>query len=143
VDIEWGLDWLAPAAHARARVFGVTEPVAGDRVACMAWRVGYLTSALDAYVAAHRDVVVVDHEDLCRAPVDGFRDLAVALGLEWTAVSDRFLAAHDRPGVGFTMDRVAADQPGKWRARLLPAEARTAAEVLAQFPVGRTYELPV
>lgn len=138
------LFWLAPAARQQAMErWGVSEPSVDDPVTCMAWRTGLLTSILAEQIESHPEMLVVDHEHMCGDPVVRFRELAVSLGLEWTDESDQFVVDHNRPGSGYDIERVAADQPGKWRTRLSADEARTAGEVLAQFPISQAYDLSV
>jgi hypothetical protein len=71
------------------------------------------------------------------------RDLVNSIGLAWTPATERFIAEHERPGTGFVIDRVASEQSGKWRTRLSEVDARTAADVIAQFPVSDRYDLRV
>ncbi len=144
LDTPHELYWLAPAARQQAMDrWGVREPSVDDPVTCMAWRAGLLMSILLEQIEAHPEMHVVDHEHMCQDPVVRFRELAASLGLEWTDESDQFVVDHNRPGSGYDIERVAADQPGKWRTRLSADEARTAARVLAQFPISRTYDLGV
>jgi hypothetical protein len=60
-----------------------------------------------------------------------------------TPATERFVMEHDRPGTGFTVSRLAAEQPGKWRRRLSAEDVRRVADVLAQFPIAERYDLPV
>ncbi|MEX1009465.1 MAG: hypothetical protein WD271_16730 [Acidimicrobiia bacterium] len=144
VDIPPGLDWLAPAARAQAMErFGVAEPSTVDLLTCMAWRTGLLMSVLDEHVRRHPELHVADHENLCGAPVERMRELVTSIGLEWTQDSEDFVIERDRPGTGFQVSRVASEQPGKWRTRLSADDARTAARVLAQFPISDAYDLHV
>jgi hypothetical protein len=142
LNIPPGLDWLAPAARAHAMEhFGVAEPSTHDPLTSMAWRTGLLMSVLDEQVCRHPGLHVADHEHLCEAPVERMRELVTSIGLEWTPNTEDFVVEHDRPGTGFEVSRVAAEQPGKWRTRLSAEDARTAAQVIAQFPVGERYDL--
>ena len=86
---------------------------------------------------------VVDHEEMCRDSVAGFRALATALGLDWTAENEAVLVASNRPGTGYELNRVQADLPGAWRRRLSPEDARTAAGIIAQLPIAERYDLDV
>ena len=144
LDIPPELDWLAPEARAHAtEQFGVPEPSTDDPVTCMAWRTGLLMSVFDEHLRAHPEVHVADHEHLCEAPVERMHELVSSLGLEWTTATEDYVLDHDRLGAGFETRRVAAGLPGKWRTRLSADDARTAARVIAQFPISQTYDLTV
>jgi hypothetical protein len=123
---------LAPAALAAAN--GV--PPAGDRLARISWLVGLLASARERLVA-RGGVVVVDHAHACRAPVAVLRGAAAALGLRWGGACDAALRRAERPGDTFSSaERIAAEQPDRWRSRLQAHEAERAERVLATFPGG-------
>jgi hypothetical protein len=118
------------------------EPGAST-IARVAWQIGLFTAALDVAASRNPDWQVVSHEELCKAPESGFRALCVGLGLSWTQEASDFLAASNRPGQGLVTNRVAAEQPERWRSRLTPEQADEIAEVLARFPVStRTSEVP-
>ncbi len=121
------------------RRYGV--PLPSGRVATFSWSVGAEMSALDDAISAHPEFQVIDHEDLCVDALGHFRALAGALGLEWTAENEAAVVASNRPGTGYERNRVAADLPGSWRTRLSPEDARTAATLIAQFPIGARYNL--
>jgi hypothetical protein len=101
-----------------------------DRVA---WEVGLFTSVLHAVAEDHQDWIVVSHEDLCADPAGRFRRLYEQIGLTWTDSTDRFLEGSNRPGTGYSLDRVAADQPERWRKRLSPDQLREIWAVLSRF----------
>jgi Sulfotransferase family len=122
---------------------GVEIPAANDDVAVLAWRVGVQMSALYELLGAHPQFHVVDHEAMCADPIGRFRALADALGLDWSAENEAVLVASNRPGTGYELNRVQADLPGAWRRRLSPADARTAAAVIAQLPIAEHYDLDV
>jgi hypothetical protein len=105
-----------------------------SRIARVAWQVGLFTAALDIAARSNPDWHVVAHEDLCRDPEGGFRGLCADVGLVWTPAVSEFLAASNRPGVGLVTNRVAAEQPDRWRRRLTPEQADEIAAVLARFP---------
>jgi hypothetical protein len=124
------------------RRFGVAAPSHAG-MAHAAWWVGVEMSALEDAIRAHPDFLVVDHEDLCEDAVGRFRALAQELGLQWTEDDEAAVLASNRPGTGYERTRVAAGLPGAWRHRLPPEDARTAAAVLARFPIAERYDLRV
>ena len=123
------------------RRYGV--PLPSGRVATFSWSVGAEMSALDDAIRVHPEFQVIDHENLCVDAVGHFRALAHALGLEWTAENEAAVLASNRPGTGYERNRVAAELPGSWRLRLSAEDVRTAAEVIAQFPIAKRYDLAV
>jgi hypothetical protein len=115
-------------------------PPRGDVVAVASWLAGVGLSACRDVAERRPDVLVVEHEVLCRDPPAEFRALAAGVGLVWTDASESVLAASNRPGDGWTTKRITAEQPGKWRTRLTREQQRTAIEWLARFPIARDYE---
>ena len=113
------LGWCAfldadPAAVAECRAaFGVEAPQIGaswvDRAA---WHFGFLTALLDRARARHPEWQVVSHEGLCTGPEAGFEELCDPLGLRFGSRARRFLLATNRPGKGYSTNRVWADQVG-------------------------------
>lgn len=135
---------VAPEMRTEAeRRYHIEIPPTDDRLVATAWAVGVQMSALSDARRANSEFHVVDHEELCRDPIATFGALASALGLDWTAESEAALAASNRPGTGYELNRVAADLPDAWRRRLSPHDARVAAAVIAQLPIASGYDLDV
>jgi hypothetical protein len=120
-------------------VYGVPEPTGDDPVAYVAWRVGLVMSALDDARRAHPEFHVVEHEVLCEDPVGHFRELAAAMGLEWSSNAEEFVVASNQPGRTFETNRVASEQKDRWRTRLSSEDISTARDVLAEFPIATRY----
>jgi hypothetical protein len=135
---------VAPELREEARRrYGVEIPADNDEAAVQAWRVGVQMSVLHDVYLANPQFHTIDHEALCADPVGSFRALASALGLDWSAENEAVLVASNRPGTGYELRRVQADLPGAWRRRLSPADARTAAGIIAQLPIAERYDLDV
>lgn len=118
-------------------------PPAQDRLATLAWLVGLLASARERLVASVDGAVCVDHDEVCRAPATELRDLAGRLALEWTDACDGELERRERPETDlFVPERIAAEQPERWRERLSAAEAARAEQVLSAFPGGPWFGSP-
>ncbi len=98
-----------------------------------------MTSMCQRFAASNDDVIVVHHEALCRDPKAEFPALAHRVGLEWTDRAEAVLAASNQPGEGWSTQRVAAEQPGRWRTRLTAEEQELAATWLAKFPIAEDY----
>jgi hypothetical protein len=138
------LQWLAPSARVQATErYGVAEPATNDPVVGLAWRIGLSMSVLDDARVAHPEFHVVDHEVMCTDPRTEFRRLFDAIGLAWTAEVAALIEASNRPGTGYATNRVATEQSGRWRERMSRDDARTAATVIAQFPIAQHYDLEV
>jgi hypothetical protein len=109
------------------------------RVPAAAWLTGLMSSTCQHFAASNDDVIVVHHEALCRDPMAEFPALAHRVGLEWTDRAEAVLAASNQPGEGWSTQRVAAEQPGRWRTRLTAEEQELAATWLAKFPIAEDY----
>lgn len=123
-----------PAAVAECRAaFGVEPPRNGaswvDRAA---WHFGFLSSLLGRTRDLHPEWQVVSHETLCAGPEVEFEDLCARLGLRFGAGARRFLLASNRPGKGYSTNRVWAEQL-EARSRLTPSDRERVTEVLARF----------
>jgi len=110
-------------------------PVERSRVGSVAWRIGLLTSVLQAKALRRTEWRVVTHEWLCEDPTERFGELSRHLELGWTTELERFLEENNRGGRGYQIARVAERQRDKWRRRLTEEQVREAGHVLARFPV--------
>jgi hypothetical protein len=137
-DFGWttpyGPQYRAMRARARERWHvDLPPPDASDteRAAAVAGMLGYTL-----FDACRRQPtwVHVSHDELCVDAAARFPAVATQLGLEWTDSAAGRLAGADRPGEGYAINRVTADQPDRWRTRLGAAENATACEVLQRFP---------
>ena len=121
--------------------FGVGVPEREDSVTWAAWATGLMMSAVDRARFGDPPPVIADHERICADPVGELRALTETVGLEWSPDVEKFVVESNRPGTGYELTRVAADQPGKWKTVLTRDEAARAIEALAPFPVAERYEL--
>ena len=124
-----------PRAVAECRAVHGVEPPARDGpwIDRAAWHYAFLAAALERAVAHHPEWWVIPHEDLCADPVTGFGELCGALGLAWTDEAERFLTASNRPGRGYSTNRLWAEQLGTARRRLSPPDEERVAEALVRF----------
>ncbi|MGH8990335.1 MAG: hypothetical protein ACRDZ7_02270, partial [Acidimicrobiia bacterium] len=123
-----------PAAVAECRAaFGVEPPRTGSSwVERAAWHFGFLSSILGGARSRHPEWQVVSHEALCARPEATFEDLSARLGLHFGAGARRFLLASNRPGRGYSTNRLWAEQLDGPR-RLSPSDEQRASDVLARF----------
>jgi hypothetical protein len=99
----------------------------------IAWHVGLLSIGLERAVARHPEWIVLDHEDLCKSPIECFRALFSEAGLTWTDDVERELHRLDRPGSGLNVQRVAREQIDSWKTSLSPEQAADAMGILRRF----------
>jgi hypothetical protein len=123
-----------PAAVAECQAaFGVEAPrIGASWVDRAAWHFGFLSAVLGRARERHPDWQVVGHEALCAGPEREFEDLCDRLGLRFGAGARRFLLASNRPGKGYSTNRVWAEQLGG-RGRLSPTEQARVNEILSWF----------
>jgi len=98
-----------------------------------AWHYGLLSAHLALARRRHPEWTVVRHEVLCAGPEPAFRRLAARLGLRFGAEAARFLAASNRPGEGYSTQRLWHEQVDGGRRRLSPAERALVDVTLARF----------
>ena len=96
-------------------------------------------SGVEEAIRDHPEIVIADHEILCRDPVGEMRHVARQLGLVWTSQAEDFLDRSNRPGEGYTVRRVASSLPGSWRTKIDPADADEARRMLVRFPWTARY----
>lgn len=96
--------------------------------ASLLWNV--IHTVIDRYRRDHPDWTFVRHEDLSAAPLDGFRDLADRVGLDFTPQVQAYVAETTRSGnpaeagrgVVHELRRDSAASARTWHARLTPDE---------------------
>jgi hypothetical protein len=114
---------------------GAPPPEANDSiVARHAWTYAALTRSLDIEAAKHPSWIVAQHEDLCVDPSGEFRSMFDRLDLDFTDEIMSTVEENDRPAQGYTTQRIASEQPERWRSRLTDEQVRlirTTAESLS------------
>jgi len=114
---------------------GIALPGPGaSRLQLISTWVALLSTVLGEHLDRHPEWLLVTHEDLCVDPERAIRDVAGRVGLTWTEHTTRFLNQSNRPGTGFSHERVTRDQPDRWRGRLDDSQVTEIEAVLAQFP---------
>src|SRR5439155_12966406 len=117
-----------------AAVLGVDPPPPGASwLERAAWHYGLLSSYLQRARRRHPEWLVVRHEVLCAGPEPAFRRLADRLGLRFGDEAARFLAASNRPGDGYSTNRLWHEQVDGGRCRLAPAERALVEATLQRF----------
>jgi hypothetical protein len=134
------LDTDGGALRYSTAVLGVDPPPSGASwLERAAWHYGLLSSYLQRAQWRHPDWLVVRHEVLCAGPEPVFRRLCDRLGLSFTGEAAQFLAASNRPGDGYSTNRLWHEQVDGGRSRLAPAERALVSATLERF----TGSLPV
>jgi hypothetical protein len=128
------LDTDRAALRYSATVLGVDPPPSGAPwLERAAWHYGLLTSYFERARRRHPGWLVVRHEVLCAGPEPGFRHLCARLGLTFTGEAARFLAASNRPGDGYSTNRLWREQVDGGRRRLTPTEQALVLATLDRF----------
>jgi hypothetical protein len=119
LEIGWRGAQFAAGQRALCERFERTAlwPPPSDPVTGLEWAVCASTVVV-LESAARTRAVVRAHEDNAREPAAAIAAMLDHLGLAWTGAIDTALADHDRPGNGWTAQRVAGDEPQRWRTRL-------------------------
>lgn len=136
VELGWGGCALETNPAVRRRLAHWGLPHLGPRptpLQRVAFEVGLFTCELEGWRARRPDWPVAEHEALCLDPTGGFRALATRVGLGWSIRAELFLEESNQPGAGYSLYRVAAEQPGRWRRRLSADQVREAWSVLRRF----------
>jgi hypothetical protein len=107
----------------------------------MAIQVGVFYSFLEQHLSQHPDWIVLEHEELCRDPVAGFRELFSVLDLEWSPRVEQAIHLTNATGEGFQTRRISAEEPEKWAKILTPAQADEIKAALRPFGLTRWPQL--
>jgi hypothetical protein len=123
-------DHLAPfATHLREQ---------GDYFSQLGAWWGAIYYTLGRLGQGHPDWWWISHEAVCREPVAQLESLVGAAGLRMGSRGRRFLAAHDHEEdeeQPYSVNRVAAREPDKWRGRLGADDAARVIEAARPFGV--------
>jgi hypothetical protein len=97
-------------------------PGAGRGDEARTWLACALMKELDAFAGRRADVTVIDFDAACEDPSHVLARASEAAGLRWDPASATMIAALNRPGEAWDVDRDTARVPGQWRRRLDPGE---------------------
>ena len=98
-----------------------------------AWWGAFCNVYLHELRSTHPDWILADHDAITAAPDSGFQKLFNDLGFSRTVAVDRFLSESNRPGQGFTTQRLTATASDRWRHVLGDHEAEVLS-VTRSFP---------
>ena len=132
--LGWGSGYIDASWFGRHRP-DLLERAGGwpdDEIGQVAVAIGALQTLRDEACARHPDWVVISHEDLCREPLDGFRQLFDRLGLVFDSGVEDYITRSDVPGEGLDTRRRTAEQPDRWR-RLPAGELARVEAILSRF----------
>lgn len=134
LDKGWHTHWYNGLPSVRHR-FAHTPlwPVPEDALGWAAWTVcAHLTILLET-VVDRPAALVLNHERSAQDPRATAEHVLGWLGLDWDDAIAAFVAANDRRGEGFTIQRRTADEPTVWRGRLDREQARVVLEWVERF----------
>jgi hypothetical protein len=77
---------------------------------------------------------VIGHEAACADPLGELSSAAARVGIEWTETAAAFVRDSNQEGRGYQTQRVAADLPSAWKAKLAGGDLRRIDEVIEGFP---------
>jgi hypothetical protein len=106
-----------------------------DPIERMSWMIGLLMAAIEDTSARHPEWHIRTHEQLCADPPGEFHRLYEDLALPWGDATEEFLDAHNAPGSGFMVKRVASELTDSWQRRLDDEQLATLRRVLSWFPI--------
>ena len=107
-----------PALVARFSGSAVWPPPS-DPLLALAWEVCASTVAL-LESAGRVGALVLGHEASAVDPAGSGRSALVHLGLGWHDDVAASITGHSSPGTGYSTQRIATEEPARWRARLDP-----------------------
>lgn len=137
-DRDRRLDEREDVREQLVRPLGLRLPPPGaSDVARAAWQVALLTVAVEDAASRNPDWIVAAHEDLCVDPRASFRELCDRTGLRWSEAVEAYVDESNRPGTGFSTNRVSSAQPERWRQRLTVDQVDEIRAVLKGFPLAR------
>lgn len=93
-----------------------------------------LLLALHDGVRAHPEWSWLVHEDCSLDPQETLARAAESLGLQWSDAATDFVARSNRPGRGYTTNRVARDLAEQWKSRLDSDQLAAVDRVVEAFP---------
>lgn len=127
---------LRPSGAVSERLEGTAvwpPPAEEGTIRAIAWRVCAESVRLLEMVDRHKDWMLVSHEKQCLDPPAGFRELFARLDLDWSDRVRQRLEASDRPGKDYATNRIAADEPLRWRSRLDRTEQDDVRAIIDRF----------
>jgi hypothetical protein len=98
----------------------------------LAWWVAFIDRLLIDH-ANRESWIVVSHDKMCTSPLVEAERLCDALNVSNRAGMMRFIAASDRPGDGFSTDRLTALQPERWKDVLDPRQVAQVQSAVASI----------
>lgn len=82
----------------------------------MGLQVAIIYYVIEQQLKKYEDWISTTHELLCSDPLIKFQQLYNKLDLEWNSAAENFIANSNKPGNGYNLRRLAADQPDLWKS---------------------------
>ena len=105
----------------------------------MAFRLAWWVAFVDRLLADHangKGWTVVSHDKMCLSPLLEAERLCDVLQVRDRVGVLRFISASDRPGDGFSTDRLTAEQPERWKDVLDPDQVAQVQSAVASLAAG-------
>jgi hypothetical protein len=117
-----------------ARRWNVDIPTSNERVERTATICAVLLLALHEAARAHPEWSWIVHEQCSLDPEATFEAAAAKVGLPWEQAARDFVAASNRPGTGYSTNRVSREVADQWRSRLDDEQLAIIERVKTSFP---------
>ena len=91
-------------------------------------------------MSAHPEWMVVSHDRLCVSPHEDYRAIFDQLGLKWSENTNQKIDELNKPGKGFAPQRIAQDQPHKWKTELTVPEQDAVTRWIEAFKLTAFFE---
>lgn len=106
-----------------------------DPLSHLAAGYGIIYKVVADQLSRHPEWIVVRHEAFCDSPQVQFQRLFESLGLCYSPRVARFLETNSKTNDGhlFSVCRLTADEPGKWKRELTRQQIDTIASIISRF----------
>lgn len=89
-----------------------------------------------AQINRHPEWIVVSHDRLCLNSDKDFRDIFQRIGFSWSTTIENIICQYNRPGEGFSINRIASEQPVKWKKQLRADEVCMIDEIIESWKIN-------
>lgn len=85
----------------------------------------------------HSDWILVQHEELCRDPVEQYRKLFRILDLQWTQKTDELIAVSTtrHSNKPYELERISSQEPDKWKEELSAEQIEQVRQFVEPFGI--------
>jgi hypothetical protein len=98
-----------------------------------AFQLALMTKILSVQVENHPEYHVLSHDRLCTDPQSGFRATLQELGIPWSRRVANAIEGFEAHGGAYSTERLARNQPSRWRQELSEEQIETVQRWTADF----------